>query len=371
MATTKLRESLSLTEGPVIQIAYLDNHMSRPGHLLLVAHQLVMDQPSLEILLDDLSTAYQQLQQGQAVQLPPKTTPYKQWATQLAQESLAQAEQEVDYWHAQPWQQIILLPANQTNDEQEEGIPYSTQLVRFNPAESHFLLQEAAAHYNVEPIDVLLTALAQTMTSWANSPYLFLERPLNGRQLLSKMLDLSHTVGEFTIYAPLLLHLSNSLDIEEALKHVKEQLRHLPPHGLTYAVLCTLDQHEKLPMLPDPQLVFSFEELNKPDRPQSNLFKRTTTLTDSPPDFHTIRPNQLGLFGYIVDNQLEIQWRYQDSVYQSTTVAQWAQRFLAAIQAIMTHLQADKKEVLTPSDFPEAGLSQTALDKFLAKFGQS
>jgi len=62
-----------------LRVALLDLGDNQPNRLLVI-HHLAVDGVSWRILLEDLQQAYQQLSQGEAVQLPLKTTSFKQWS---------------------------------------------------------------------------------------------------------------------------------------------------------------------------------------------------------------------------------------------------------------------------------------------------
>ncbi|MHC5730342.1 MAG: condensation domain-containing protein, partial [Nostoc sp.] len=70
IATTQ-QASLHLSTGPLIRVVLFqlgDNHDSR---LLIIIHHLAVDGVSWRILLEDLFTAYRQLEQQETIQLPP------------------------------------------------------------------------------------------------------------------------------------------------------------------------------------------------------------------------------------------------------------------------------------------------------------
>ncbi|HAG82193.1 MAG TPA: hypothetical protein DCL61_13760, partial [Cyanobacteria bacterium UBA12227] len=51
------------------------------------------------ILLEDFQQIYQQLSQGKAVQLPPKTFSFQQWSESLQDYARSERlQQECDYW---------------------------------------------------------------------------------------------------------------------------------------------------------------------------------------------------------------------------------------------------------------------------------
>ncbi|MGK9020650.1 condensation domain-containing protein, partial [Pseudomonas aeruginosa] len=75
----EVQRSLDLADGPLLRalLATFDDGSQR---LLLVIHHLVVDGVSWRILFEDLQTAYRQLLAGQAVELPAKTSAFRDWA---------------------------------------------------------------------------------------------------------------------------------------------------------------------------------------------------------------------------------------------------------------------------------------------------
>ncbi|MDF5813224.1 condensation domain-containing protein [Pseudomonas aeruginosa] len=78
----EVQRSLDLADGPLLRalLATFDDGSQR---LLLVIHHLVVDGVSWRILFEDLQTAYRQLLVGQAVELPAKTSAFRDWAERL------------------------------------------------------------------------------------------------------------------------------------------------------------------------------------------------------------------------------------------------------------------------------------------------
>src|SRR5262249_30355438 len=102
-ACAEAQASLDLAHGPLLRVVYFDSGPGQPGRLLLVIHHLAVDGVSWRVLLEDLLTAYQQLQKGRAPQLPPKTTSFRQWATRLVDYARsAEVRREAAFWLARP-----------------------------------------------------------------------------------------------------------------------------------------------------------------------------------------------------------------------------------------------------------------------------
>ncbi|MBX9258016.1 non-ribosomal peptide synthetase, partial [Desmonostoc muscorum CCALA 125] len=94
----ELQASLNLSEN-LVQVGFFFLGRNKKARLLIVIHHLVVDGVSWRILLEDLQTLYEQLSVGQAIQLPAKTTSFKDWAqrlTEYAQSDILKSE--LAYW---------------------------------------------------------------------------------------------------------------------------------------------------------------------------------------------------------------------------------------------------------------------------------
>ena len=84
----------------------------------------------------------------------------------------------------------------------------------------------------------------------------------HGREDVFEGVDLSRTVGWFTALMPLVLSLPDNPEPGEALKSIKEQLRRVPQHGLSFGLLRYLSQDstivEALAALPQPEISFNY-----------------------------------------------------------------------------------------------------------------
>ena len=104
----EIQASLNLEHGPLVRVALFDRGCPQSASLLIVIHHLVVDSVSWRLLLEDIQMAYQQLNAGKMMQLPPKTTSFKHWAEHLtAYAQSAELRQELTYWLAAPLAQSV------------------------------------------------------------------------------------------------------------------------------------------------------------------------------------------------------------------------------------------------------------------------
>lgn len=88
--------------------------------MLIVAHHLVIDGVSWRILIEDIAAAYEQLLNGEAIQLPKKTDSYLLWAEQLKRYAESpEFEMKNQYWFQH---EHIPLPKLPKDNEQEIGL---------------------------------------------------------------------------------------------------------------------------------------------------------------------------------------------------------------------------------------------------------
>jgi non-ribosomal peptide synthase protein (TIGR01720 family) len=69
--------------------------------------------------------------------------------------------------------------------------------------------------------------------------------------------------------------------------------------------------------------------------------------------------------------RLRVDWSYSEQVHRRATIDGLAQSFLEALRSLIDHCQSPGAGGHTPSDFPEAHLSQKELDQLIARIGQT
>jgi len=221
------------------------------ANLLLVFHHLVIDAVSWRIVAHDLTTLLNQPAPVDSSMLGAKTSSYRQWANALAQYPTWFADEQL-YWQQ-------LLQSGAAHQRQLPAPLPSCHRLSFtlNPQLTNQLLREAPAGFYTRIDDLLLSALLlalqQTFATTAVLVNLeghgreaeLLQNALGNRSLAggqqaaepaSAQLDLSQTVGWFTVAYPVLLtYVDAETDvIAQNIIAVKEMLRAVPNKGLGF-----------------------------------------------------------------------------------------------------------------------------------------
>jgi amino acid adenylation domain-containing protein/non-ribosomal peptide synthase protein (TIGR01720 family) len=371
----EFQASLNLTDGPLIRVVLFNLGAGESARLLIVIHHLVTDGVSWRILLEDLQTIYQQLRDRNHVQLMPKTASFKYWAEKLNEHAHSPAiRSELDYWLSEPRRNIESLPVDFSNGANTVASArhLSTSLTT---GETQTLLHEAPKVYGTLINDALLTALAQSLVAWTGRTSMLVDLEGHGREEIGVNIDLTRTVGWFTTMFPVLLDLTGVFTLEDALKRIKEQLRKIPNKGIGYGLLRYLSGDEKVveELASFPQASISFNYLGQLDQVLMNsaLLKPAAESSGPPLSHRQQRGHLLELTGMIADGRLQISWTYSENVHRRETIERIAQKYIGTLQSLIMHCKSDKAGGYTPSDFPKAGLSQTELDKLLARVGKA
>ncbi len=376
-AAAHLQASLNLTDGPILRVALFALGPQQPARLLLVIHHLAVDIVSWSLLLEDLQTAYQQLRHDQPLRLPPKTTSFQSWSERLtafAQSSMVRSH--LDFWLNQPWAEVHLVPLDTaTSLEANTEASACTFTIALSAQETQTLLTEVPKAYHTHINDVLLTALVQAFARWTGHTALLIHLEGHGREDMLNGVDLSRTVGWFTTLAPVMLSITENQEPGTALKGIKEQLRRVPQHGLSFGLLRYLSQDstivEALASLPQPEISFNYSGRSISTAALAGIFAPAEGAVGAAHDLRGQRPHLFDINSSILDDQLFIEWTYSNNLHHHATIERLAHFYLEALQALIAHCQSPEAGGYTPSDFPDARLTQTALDTLVMSLAEA
>ncbi len=259
---------------------------SGPGRLLVIAHHIVVDGVSLRILAQDIAALHALSEAGQPAVLDAVGTSWRTCAHQLS----AAAEQgrfdaDLDYWRrtcATDDNEFGDRPLDTTRDIVATEARLTVEL----PAEVTDAILTAVpdrSHGHVN--DAMVAALYLALREWQDrrggdggvgavddSTPLLIEMEGHGREAhqvgdgaLSNATDLSSTVGWFTTLYPVALRnefdwrtaLSGGTALGAAVRSIKDQLRAVPSHGLSYGALRYLGGSTTAPAV-QPQVLFNY-----------------------------------------------------------------------------------------------------------------
>ncbi len=324
----KQQASLNLSEGPMMRVVLFEVRAHQPARLLIIVNHLICDAFSLDIILEDLFTAYQLLISGKTVQLPPKTTSFKYWAER--QEDLAQSialRQELDYWLTTLQTPVAQLPVDKSGGTLTEATARTVK-ASLTMEESHILLSETLHANQTTITDILLTALALAFMRWTGEHSWLIEVVSHGRTTNYDDIDLSRSVGWLVTHTPVLLKLESTHSAKANLQDVKEQTRRIPNNGFGYEMLRYLSKDieviNRLASMPHSEVIFNF--FGRFNNESVNSIVSPAEENVGPIGEHKNVPRFRLIFnGIILDSQLHLSLTYSEDVYYHSTVEKLAQ----------------------------------------------
>ena len=250
----RAQAALGLKYGPLMKaVLYRCPDADR---LLLVIHHLVVDGMSWRILLEDLLSGYRQALEGEAITFAMKTDSYQAWARHLQTLAANRAfDSERAYWNAVTAEPAPPIPGDERAEDLHGDAKQLSVVIADETADT---LAAAGRGSGASVEAVLLTALARSLRrvfAWKRS---LITVEHHGRDVPQTDLDVSCTVGWFTVLYPLALVLPEGDAPLVHLRYTGDVLRRVPSRGIGYGVLRYLTPDAPLAAGAEPRVVFNY-----------------------------------------------------------------------------------------------------------------
>jgi amino acid adenylation domain-containing protein/non-ribosomal peptide synthase protein (TIGR01720 family) len=356
------QESLSLASGPLLRAVGMDL-ADASQRLLIAIHHLVIDGVSWRVLLEDLASAYDQLKQGTAMTLQPKSASFASWGERLhSYATTTELADELPFWLECGAGQSLPCDDNHggvdlVGDSEEVSLVFDTEL-------TSRLLEAAPSAYRTQVNDLMLASLARAVSCWGQHEDLTIELEGHGREDIFPGADVSRTVGWFTTAFPVRLQ-GGAGDDATLIKAVKEKLRAIPSRGLGYGVLRYLgseNQRHALAQLAEPQIVFNY--LGRFDGGVGTSQRFGFASESAGPSRSATAPLRgwLNITGLVREGRLQLSFGYGRKRYRRETIEALARLYETALRELVAHCCSGALG-LTPSDVALSGLDQADLDR--------
>jgi amino acid adenylation domain-containing protein/non-ribosomal peptide synthase protein (TIGR01720 family) len=348
------QQSLDLEAGPVVRAVLITRPPAEPDLLFLAVHHLVIDVVSWGILVDDLERAYLQASTGQDIELPPRSTSYRDWVSYLASDQGVEGE---------PGARAAGLVSPSEGVSVAWGTERSQQTVtvELEADVTELLLREANDAFRTRPAELMVAALAAALETRSDGPVrLALEG--HGRPPGLSGIDLSRTIGWFTAQYPITVP-SGGGDDARLITSTKETMRQVPNGGVGYGALRYLHGHPAVVGQPDPEYLFNY--VGRDTGGDVGLFRRVSWCDDSSRHPSNERAHRIEIVAAVGDGRLAVEWRFSSLCDDRHSVEGLARTHLERLRDLVSLCMAEGTGGFTPSDFPVAGLDQDELDQFL------
>jgi len=346
----ELRTSLDPERGILLAAAVLSEGEENAERVLVVAHPVAVDSHSWDFLREELRSACQQLAAGGEAAPPPAAGSFHPWLAERIERVRSQGlRPESGAWLV-AWESSGAVPAIDPalwgGGESRETVS-----VRLDAEETRALLTEIPDLQRVRPEEAVLAALARTLSRGAAGRQVLVRVEVDARDADPLNADLPRTAGCFSASLPMVLDVGESEDLVQELRRVKEQVRGAVANGVDPILLGELtgdeDVRRRLAALPVPEVSFSYR-----GEAQATGLRPAGAA--------------LAVTGQLDGEGLRFDWRSGGEGALGGAAAAIAAGFLTELRSLIEVCRSGVLSVYTPSDFPDAELSQEELDKLFS-----
>ncbi|MEO1087511.1 MAG: condensation domain-containing protein, partial [Acidobacteriota bacterium] len=338
-AAAELQPNFRLEQAPLVRFVRFARGPGLRDRLFVLFHHVLVDGYSCDLVFDDLSRAYEQLQRGESVRLPPTATPFRTWVDHLvAHADSPEIMDELDSWLAMPFPRLAPLPADHPHGLDEYR--FVARIKRqWDPPATRRLTGPVAASLGVTAGEIFAAGLLRTLADWSGRDVQAIHEFHNGRvPYLDPALDVSRTVGYLSYSYPVIAELPAGGDPLADLREVTAQKRRIRHSGQGYSLLRFLH--------PDPQIRARMKELPLPQvrlnyrgrvgTAEADSLLRLSDESPGPIMSPTHPRGSLVVTVRIADDRLHTAWQYSSSRHERSTIEGLADRlddFLRALVA--------------------------------------
>ncbi|KAL8924366.1 MAG: hypothetical protein Q9208_004148 [Pyrenodesmia sp. 3 TL-2023] len=359
------QKSLDIQKGPVLAVDVFESDETNAQVVSLVVHHLVVDVVSWGIILEDLEDL---LIKQKLVTQP--SLPFQVWSKLQCER--AQTEEHGIMPLAAQVPAADLAYWGMTEEANTYGATCQSE-IRLDKGTTKMLLGPCNSALQTEIVDILLGAM---LLSFCHSfpdrqlpPAIFNEA--HGREPWDSSLDLSHTVGWFTVVSPVFLpaQATPEADLVSVIRWIKDQRRRTKSNGRPYFAhrMLTEEGREQNASHWPIEIAFNYLGQEKQFKKSSSLFEpldgpaKDSDIGTSVPRFAMFETS-----ASVVDDQLKISLQYPKAVIRQDAIQKWVTEIDSSVrQASKLLLELDPQPTL--SSFPLLPLVYGTMDKIQAR----
>ena len=352
------QSSLNIKDGPLVKAIVFSHKEKKESLLFLTIHHLIVDGVSWRILLEDLQTLYQGIQNNNKVILPAEVTSYKEWAFTLKQYAQGQEiVNEIPIWEkiTKIGFEIPKLLDRTDMPNREEDI--KERRIKFSKMETKMLLTQVNRTLGLKIQEVLIASLVITLKKWSNDSHIKVDLEGHGREPLVQGVNLSRTVGWFTTIFPFSIEFSEETSLLQEVTHIIRRYRALPHNGIGFGILKYLSGIKFDEEYPS-EVSFNYLGQINTSEFKSSLFEMENDSVEPLRDKKSERAYLLDLEGAIYNGELSLNWMYNPKFHKEETIELLSATFRETIESILNLAGQFKTEKYQPKDFPKVNLSK-------------
>ncbi|MFE9279651.1 amino acid adenylation domain-containing protein, partial [Paenibacillus glucanolyticus] len=325
-----LHGNMDIYEGPLNAMALF--HTVEGDYLLFVIHHLVIDGVSWRILLEDFIQLYGKLESGENPKLQQKTGSFQQWALFLQDYANRQIrENEIDYWK-EVVDKVNSISTRNLKDLGTLGEAIKKEFAITQAATSQ-LFKQTLKSYRVQINDLLVAALLRAYSSVMGTSHMTVNIEGHGREAIVSDIDVSRTIGWFTMEYPIVLKACESSNMKEWIEVVKQVFENVPSRGIGYGLLKYLREDLSFK---DVVCDVSFNYLGQFEDYQKAEFAYSVLPTGHNFDAGMIKSYPMEVDGEVRGGQLRFEISYSPLVFSFDQMNELTEEFVKELNVMIT-----------------------------------
>lgn len=351
----ELADMQDLSASPLLKLCVLPDSDKQVSHLLLIAHQLIMDDRSLDRFFEDLYTVCRKIDaKGEAKFL--KRPRFKTWVDQHMEKGESKVVQDaVKQLETNLPKQLPELRLTKGSTTQSSENTYSIQL---DETTTRILLEESLGIYktSLEEFSLIALTLAFIKGDQADSLYLDWLASADPGDLTEN--GLADAIGNFIRPCPMHLEIETAEGVDMNIKRLKDRIRSASSSEHAGMLYNLADLSEKA--LPEILFYCRPENREKPEAPSA--LEKQWMATASAMNYGG-GPYALEIHLGIVDGRLEATWNFDATRFSLESMQKTAAAFVDELTQLVAHQNTCDMNVLSASDFQDADVDQEELAK--------
>ncbi|WP_218618662.1 non-ribosomal peptide synthetase, partial [Paenibacillus sp. P3E] len=318
--TNKLHASQDLIKGPLIQIALIKTLFG--DHLFITIHHLVIDGVSWRIFLNDFTSAYTHSVNGETISLPPKTDSFQKWSSSVNKMSV-KGEKSNEYL----FKDIFLFVNARETGQLFANTGFDHAVISFclDQRYTREILRSMNDIFETKPHEILLAALTTALNKMTGSKRFLINLEGHGRDILDE-LDVTRTIGWFTIQYPVMVSCENIEDVGGLLQSVKKNIRFAEEKN----------KHNTNAIEITPEINFNYLGQFDGDF-DSDLFMPSEYDYGDSVSKESDKVFILDISSYIKDDALQVTFSYNKNIFKQEDMQQLSNDFINDVTKIVDY----------------------------------
>lgn len=364
-AKEKVSKGFDIKNGPLVGVVMCSK--DKETTVFVAMHHLICDGVTWRIIAEDLNSAMTSLEKDNKILLPAGTSSYRTWAENVADYGRKSiVRRETAYWNDiyKNGQDTLPFKEKEGGRCEQDLISHDFEL---DPETTQFITGKANERYGTGINDLLLTALARAVFLRFGMERTIVNLEGHGREDIGANVDISRTVGWFTITYPILLTGKGNLGDIIAIN--KEAARSIPEHGIGHDILRFSKAGSGIDFR-TPEITFNYlGEIGGEKESDDGIVSIADfgSKYDIAPDSSV--EEKIRITGVVMDGRMRFSVACCEEELDTSKAERLTGEYKKQLVKIAQLLREDKERIYTPSDLGWDGLSQEYYENILEKTG--